>query len=178
MKTHIQLSSLFLSALLLTACASTARDPGVSLTPEHAASMMAINDNLIVPGERIGPIFIGMTEAELYKKMGDPSRTVRGDDGTWLRYRYDSTHLSVQVNPSTHKVNVIDNYQIDYFPYATREGVAIGWSELHLQTLPWTLAWKKHHPDPQQPCWTFQYTGIRIGSCDGKIVSITVHSPR
>jgi hypothetical protein len=178
MKTHIQVSLFFVLALLLTACASTARDPGVSLSPEHAASLMAINDNLIVPGERIGSIFIGMTEAELYKTMGDPSRTVRGDDGTWLRYRYDSAHLSVQVNPSTHKVNVIDNYQIDYFPYATREGVAIGWSELHLQTLPWTLTWKKHHPDPQQPCWTFQYTGIRIGSCDGKIVSITVHSPR
>jgi hypothetical protein len=176
MKTHIQLSSLFVSALLLTACASTGGDPGVSLSPEHTASLMAINDNLIVPGERIGPIFIGMTETELYRKMGDPSKTVRGDDGTWLRYWYDSAHLSAQVNPSTHKVNVIDNYQEEYFPYATREGVAIGWTELHLQTLPWNLSWKRQEQYATS-CWTFQYTGIRVGSCAGTIRSITVHSP-
>jgi hypothetical protein len=176
MKTHIQLSSLFVSALLLTACASTAGDPGVSLSPEHTASLMAINDNLIVPGERIGPIFIGMTEAELYRKMGDPSKTVRGNDGTWLRYWYDTAHLSVQVNPSTHKVNVIDNYQEEYFPYATREGVTIGWTELHLQTLPWNLSWKRQEQYATS-CWTFQYTGIRVGSCAGTIRSITVHSP-
>jgi hypothetical protein len=61
MKTHIHLSSIFPSASLLAACASTSSVPDVALSPEHIASLMAINDNLMLPGERIGPVFLGMT---------------------------------------------------------------------------------------------------------------------
>ncbi len=39
--------------------------------PVDHTRLMAVNDNLIVPGQRIGPVFLGMTEAELYSKLGN-----------------------------------------------------------------------------------------------------------
>jgi outer membrane protein assembly factor BamE (lipoprotein component of BamABCDE complex) len=46
------------------------------------------NDNLIVPGQRIGPTYIGMTLAQLYKALGKPNRTLNmGED---IYYYYDS----------------------------------------------------------------------------------------
>lgn len=160
-------------------------DPGVSLSDADVTRLMAANDNLIVPGERIGPVFIGMTETQLYQKLGNPSTTTRGDDGTWIRYEYDNLVLSMQVNPSTHKVNVVDNYffggnrgNVENFPYSTGEGITVGSSELQLQTLPWKLYSKKQLNEYAHQCWTFQYdTGIRIVSCSGKVNYIAVHSP-
>src|SRR6266498_1128743 len=46
------------------------------------------SDHLIIPGVRIGPVFLGMTERELYQKLGNPSNTVRGNDGKWVRYSF------------------------------------------------------------------------------------------
>jgi hypothetical protein len=172
MKMLINRALVFSLALVVAGCANM--DPGVSLSDQDVARLMAIDDKLIVPGERIGPIFIGMTETNLYKKLGNPSTTVRGSDGTWIRYGYNNSGLSTQVNPSTHKVNVVDNYQQTYFPYSTREGITVGSSELQTQVLPWKLLWKKESPYGQ--CWTFQYTGMRVFTCNGIVTSIAVHS--
>ena len=173
----------FMSLLLLSLAGCANMDPGVSLTAADVDRLMAVNDHLIVPGERIGPVFIGMTEAQLYQKLGNPSTTTRGNDGTWVRYEYDSLVLGIQVNPSTHKVNYVDNYffggargDVKDFPYSTSEGITVGSSELQIQTLPWKL-YSKQQAQYAPQCWTFQYTGIRIGSCDGKVTSIGVHSP-
>ena len=55
-------------------------------TPLAAAILMAsaacasaspeLNDNLIVPGERVGNVELGMTLAELFNRRGAPSRTI------------------------------------------------------------------------------------------------------
>jgi len=164
--------------LILVGCASASSGP--SLSAENVARLMAVNDNLIVPGERMGPIFIGMTETELYQKLGNPSKTVRGQAGTWIAYEYGSIGLSSQVDPATHRVNVVDNFgfygEHKVIPYHTEEGITLGSSELRVQTLPWKLAWKiseKLWPH----CWHFQYTGIRISTCDGSVIGITVFEP-
>ena len=182
MKTFLSFALTGLFVLGLAGCANM--DPGVSLSDADVTRLMAVNDNLIVPGERIGPVFIGMTETQLYQKLGNPSTTTRGDDGTWVRYEYDSLVLGIQVNPSTHKVNYVDNYffggnrgNVENFPYATSEGITVGSSELQIQILPWKLEWKKQPNEHAPQCWRFQYTGIRIDSCSGKITSIGVHSP-
>ncbi len=183
MKSAIKLAFTLLSILSLAGCANLNPDPGVSLTAADVDRLMVLNDNLIVPGERIGPVFIGMTETQLYKKLGNPSTTTRGNDDTWIRYEYDSLVLGIQVNPSTHKVNYIDNYffggnrgNVENFPYSTREGITVGSSELQIQTLPWKLYSKQQGRHTPQ-CWEFQYTGIRIFTCNGKVTSIGVHSP-
>ena len=166
--------------LNLATCASTDFTTDVSLSAENVARLMAVNDNLIVPGERIGPIFIGMTETQLYQKLGNPSKTVRGKDGTWIAYEYGSLGLSSQVDPATHKVNVVDNYSFfgDHKTvlYYTREGIKAGSSELQVQTLPWTLLWKRQDRLSAQ-YWRFQYTGIRINTCEGTVCGITVFAP-
>jgi hypothetical protein len=180
---RIFINSAFIVLLLLNLAGCANTDPGVSLSATDVDRLMAANDNLIVPGERIGPVFIGMTETQLYQKLGNPSTTTRGDDGTWVRYEYDSLVLGLQVNPSTHKVNYVDNYffggnrgNVENFPYSTREGITVGSSELQIQTLPWKLYSKQQGKYAPQ-CWTFQYTGIRISTCNGKVTSIGVHSP-
>ena len=54
-----------LSALLMTIAVSG---------PVMAAS--AASDNLIVPGERVGPIALGMTQAQLTAAMGGPGEVL------------------------------------------------------------------------------------------------------
>src|SRR5205085_1663060 len=96
------------------------------------------------------------------------------------RYSYKDLGLGVQVNPSTHRVNVVDNFlwegSLEVFPYSTREGITVGSSELQLQILPWKLLWKRLNSSRTQS-WLFQYTGIRIGTRGGNVVDIAVHSP-
>jgi hypothetical protein len=179
MRSIINFAVIFSLASILAGYAS-ARDPGASLSSQDVARLMAVKDNLIVPGVRIGPVFIGMTETQLYQKLSDPSQTVRGNDGTWIRYSYSSLGLGVQVNPSTHRVNVVDNFlwegNLKEFPYSTREGITVGSSELQIQILPWKLLWKRQESSARG-CWTFQYTGIRIHTCNGNVNGIDVHSP-
>lgn len=39
----------------------------------YSASHPAPNDNLIIPGQRIGPIYLGMTAKDIYRTMGTPT---------------------------------------------------------------------------------------------------------
>lgn len=129
------------------------------------------SDHLIVPGERIGPIFIGMTETQLYQRLGDPSETVRGNDGTWIEYDYNNLGLSIYADPATHKVYTIGT-QGDNSPYSTREGIRVGSSELQVQILPWKLLWKR----VAHGRWKFQYPGIQIETQNGNVIFIAVQS--
>jgi len=133
------------------------------------------SDHLIVPGERIGPIFIGMTETQLYQKLGNPSNTVRGSNGAWILYEYKNLGLSTIVNPYTHKVNTVQITQSDS-PYSTREGITGGSSELQVQTLPWKLLWKREAEPHALGVWTFAYTGIQITTQNGNVINIKVLS--
>src|SRR6266480_3999436 len=104
MRITMNLTLIFFSALILAACAG-GRAQIVQRSDQEVAILMSINDNLIVPGDRVGPVFLGMTEADLFKKLGDPSKTVRGDSGEWIWYTWGE--LQVEVTPSIHKVLVI-----------------------------------------------------------------------
>jgi len=127
MKTHTQLSSLFVSVLLLTACASTPTDSKMSLSPERIASLLAANDNIVVPGERVGAVFLGMTDQQLYKKLGEPTKAMTSP-GT-VAYMYPT--LLVDVDPVTHKVWEINTTN---GRYSTAEGITIGSSSLAVHT--------------------------------------------
>jgi hypothetical protein len=139
------------------------------------------SDHLIVPGVRIGPMFIGMTETQLYQKLGDPSKTVRGNDGTWVLYEYKNLGLVAHVNPANHKVNLIDSNFLGEeeppetsYPYSTREGITVGSSDLKVQSLPWKLLWTKK---TASGFWTFAYPGIQIHTHDGVVNGVAVFAP-
>jgi outer membrane protein assembly factor BamE (lipoprotein component of BamABCDE complex) len=167
-------------AWILASCASAVPENIPRYSDQSIARLMAVNDALVVPGERIGPVFVGMTETQLYQKLGEPSASVRGNNGIWVQYFYTRLGLGVQVNPKTHKVNVVDSngvppesQAIERFPYETKEGISLNTSELRLATMPWKLVWKRHD---FAACWTFQYDGIRINTCDGIVTAVTVHA--
>jgi hypothetical protein len=81
MKTPIQLSNLFVSALLLTACASSGTwqaNTGVrSSDPQLMGSRNANYDLLIVPGQRIGPVRMGDSVSDAIQHLGQPDRVNR-----------------------------------------------------------------------------------------------------
>jgi hypothetical protein len=114
-------------AFVLSGCASTSSVPDASPSPDRVAILLAADDNLIVPGERVGPVFLGMTEQQLYHKLGEPTRT-RTAPGT-VNYSYPT--LQVDVDAVTHKVWEIDP---SGSRYSTAEGVAEGSSSLAVRT--------------------------------------------
>jgi len=54
--------------------------PFATIDAQSRASAGA-SDHLIVSGARVGPVFLGMTEADLYKKLGSPAKTTYGNNG-------------------------------------------------------------------------------------------------
>ena len=59
--------------------------PALFLTIAVAGPLLAApapNDNLIVPGERVGPIALGMTEAQLAAAMGGPGEVLHQGPAT------------------------------------------------------------------------------------------------
>lgn len=114
-------SPCFLIFVLLTACA------GPRLSPAERTSLLAVKDTVIMPGQRIGPVFIGMTEAELYDHLGSPAQTVHGDDSS--RVDYDWSDIGVGVNTRKH---VVVSVYATGTRYATAGGVTVGTTELEL----------------------------------------------
>lgn len=121
---------LALSALIIVAC--TSAPPSMQRSDQDVARLMAIDDKLIVPGERVGPVFLGMSDADLYKKFGNPSESKL--TGTGFSAYFYSTFM-VYVGVSTHKVASITSPvgNTGYSGYATREGIKVGSSGLEVQ---------------------------------------------
>ena len=84
----------------------------------------AQNDTLIVPGVRMGPVHLGITDAELYRLLGDPQSTqVNGD----ISRNYIFPNFTVSVSASTHKVIQVTTTDPSF---ATADGVKVGSSGL------------------------------------------------
>ena len=62
----------------------------------HCEQAQAQNDHLIVPWERIGPVVLGMTAADLTRIKGDPTQTSRGPTGGISVYTWKND-LSVYI---------------------------------------------------------------------------------
>jgi hypothetical protein len=114
--------------LILAACADGGGIKMVQRSDQDVARLLSVNDNLIVPGERIGPVFLGMTETQLYKKLGEPSQTNAAP--THVAYVYPT--LVVEIDTGTHKVWYVGNTSNS--GYSTAEGIKIGSSGLAVRT--------------------------------------------
>jgi hypothetical protein len=82
------------------------------------------DDHLIVPGVRLGPVHLGITDVELYRQLGDPQSTQPNGDVS-MNYTYSNFGVSV----STHTHKVIQVLALDA-SYATAEGIKVGSSHL------------------------------------------------
>jgi hypothetical protein len=130
------------------------------------ATARAQSDNLIVPGVRIGPVMLAMTETAIYKMLGDPTRTMTQgvDMGRGIQYVYPT--LSVVVNKVTHRVTSV--VTIDQ-KYSTANGIKVGSSSLAVSTklgIP---------PGDCQGMCDYNYHGIGMGiNPDGRVRAIWI----
>jgi hypothetical protein len=95
---------------------------------EHA---QAQNDHLIVPWQRIGPIELGMTAADLIRILGEPTQTSRGPPGGISVYSWKND-LSVYIKMDGSYVTQI--CALDP-AYATTNGVHPGATNLSVAAL-------------------------------------------
>ena len=88
-------------------------------TGAQAGTVQGTNDHLIVPGQRIGPVSLGMSDRDLFK-LGVPNITK--PLGKLIAYFYDD--MRVFVDGSSHKVIYVSMYRNE--SYHTAEGIGLG----------------------------------------------------
>lgn len=83
------------------------------------------DDRLIVPGWRVGKVYLGMTSSALLAAMGEPSSTRPSDYSTGLEW--ENAGLYVWFNK---KADLVDTIDVRHETYKTAEDVHLGSSEL------------------------------------------------
>jgi len=83
------------------------------------------NDNLIVPGVRIGPVDLGMSERAVFKKFGDPARASFDNNDTIVSLFYPTFIVTVDK-----KIDKVTQVTTSDPRYATANGVKVGISNL------------------------------------------------
>ena len=118
----------------------------VSLRPAVAAPD---DDELIVPGVRVGPVHLGITDRALYILLGEPNGlTSRPGSQTYL---YVQRGLYVNVDTFTHRVFQIDVAEGKH-NFHTSDGLKIGM----LSTAVRTRLAQSHENRPPEPGGVFR----------------------
>jgi hypothetical protein len=97
----------------------------------QSTTAAAKNDNLIVPGVRIGPVSLGMSDADLYKMLGDPTQTMTEGVDMGRAIQYVFPKLSIVVSKATHRVTQVTTLDPGY---STADGIKVGSSGLAVST--------------------------------------------
>jgi len=164
---------LMAAVLNLVACAGGAGLKTVQRTNADVSSRMVLNDSLIVPGDRVGRVFLGMTEEQLYERMGNPSNThLLILNGVQVNvYQWDDLEVSVQ--PSNRQVVDI---RVDGPRYATREGVSVGSYELEMKAKLGEAAWGPVPAYRDRNVFKYWFnSGLRVDVEEGKVVQMGVY---
>jgi len=147
----------------------------VALFISPTASAQVANDHLIIPGERVGPISLGMSTQDLYKALGEPTQSVTGNDGTWASYSWQD--LTVQTDLPSGKVSHIS---VSGPSYSIDNNLRVGASELALRAnLPNPQSTTAQTPESKLFCYA---AGLAVRAradpnYSEKIESMTVRSP-
>lgn len=128
-------------------------------------TVAAGSDNLIVPGQRIGPISIGMSKTELYRTMGEPTEMAGA-------YAYNFGKLSAVVDARGH----VGNINCDDPKFVTPEGIHVGSSQLAMEARmgPPELTRKL---DGSHFIYCYKRSSLCLVVGNGTIYSIGVSSP-
>lgn len=106
-------------------CFSVALATGCAGSGGGTTADLGVDDDLIVPCQRVGLAALGMSGDALLQALGRPAKAEYADrERTWARYWY--TGLSVSVKGSPARVYIIG---VEGPRYRTREGVSVGQSE-------------------------------------------------
>jgi len=100
------------------------------VTGHHPTWARAQDDSLIVPGVRVGSVYLGITEQALYSQLGGPS-AVTSSPGS-IAYVYPKLGLYIYIDTMTHKIFEIDVAQ--NVEFHTVGGLKIGSPKLATQT--------------------------------------------
>jgi hypothetical protein len=119
-------------ALLVSACG------GGALVLTHPPLVPPVFDDAIVGGHRIGPISLGMTQAELLQHLGPPSQTLTSTDFTAKLYRFDSVGLTARVVGG-----VVDHVRAHAARYTTSAGIHLGSPEADVARKQGVPAWRR-----------------------------------
>ena len=111
-KLNFPLGALILFAFL-SGCATSS-----SYSPAAAPTF----DKLIVPGKRIGPIALGMPQADVLKILGLPLKSTVHDDGH-SSYFYADLLVFITKDSRVYRVNT------DSPEYATADGIRVSMTE-------------------------------------------------
>ena len=155
--------------IALAGCASSNSAEDLSKVPPPPA--VPIRDYSAVPGERIGPISLGMTESELYRAMGEPTRTHAYAATTIYQFGRDSDSLTATVYHSTHKVHTVGTNSRSY---STSERISIGASELAARAAYPNANWKSGDINDS---WFCDPRGMKLNTLQGRVAAIVVWSP-
>jgi hypothetical protein len=104
------------------------------------------SDNLIVPGQRIGRITIGMPVAEVYAVLGAPTKTFKLESQTQYLY----SDVNVIIEDSTQQVGLAGAVSSKY---KTREGVGIGSADIEVRAKLGNFSTVKQIPNGAAYCY-------------------------
>lgn len=137
-----------------------------------ATQAYAQSESVVVAGDRIGPIALGMSQADVLAALGNPIETTNGADGVWISYRY--TDFIVFVEAANGRVFQVGTYSA---AFATAEGVHIGSAQLEVDA---RLRQSHRRDNPGGASfWIYTYrTGMQVHLNAGVVTHITVYSPR
>ncbi len=93
-----------------------------------------IHDNLIVPGQRVGPVYFGMPMSQIFQELGQPYKTapdIGKKPGVYGATAYWYNDLGfISIENSTSAINYI---QVQSNRYKTIEGVCVGATDFEVR---------------------------------------------
>ena len=132
-------------------------------------------DNLIVAGQRIGPISLGMSAAELFRVMGDPTETQSNEFmQSYLfgrKHEYGFWTLNVRVENS--RIFAVTTSGPEF---STPDGIHVGDSRLAMEAKMGPPE-RTHKLTDNQFVYDYKRRSISLQVINGRIVSINVGSP-
>jgi len=89
----------------------------------HGTEVLA--DQLIIPGERMGNIYIGMKRTEMIKMLGQPDKPATITHEGFKEYQYMEKHLlMIDIDPKTDRIKYIATGIGSI--YSTKSGLKVG----------------------------------------------------
>lgn len=114
-------------SVVLAGCGGSAYTNFGDVPPPPATP---IRDNLIIPGQRIGPISLGMTAAQLLHAVGEPDRVANYTAGADHRMMQTLWFGSVEVHMPTLNPQRVTSIRTTDGRNATAQGLRVGSSTL------------------------------------------------
>jgi hypothetical protein len=130
------------------------------------------DDHLIVPGQRVGPVVVGMGPAELLQALGAPDESNTNKYATQYVYRSRGFWI-------WSRKNRVDSISIMDPTYHTANGIHPGSSELELQAAMGAPKWQKDNGSFIEYCYrdATRYEIGRPGSNNaGRLLAIDINT--